>query len=227
MLIRHFHSVHEQYPVLAFLDIKSAYDTADRSIIWGFLRQSVSTITIALATFDHDEEYTTPRRGRLWHRPDNNYIIINSLLYADDIVLFGSANDIATLLQIAENHARSSGYRWHPGKCAIIDSTPQPLSYRLYDECIPQVSTFKYLELPFTHTGLDRDLLVKQRCSIAAEAMALLRHLGVHQYGFGLGSALRAYRTFIRFILEYGVAISALTSTQKRQLQNLQVGCLR
>ncbi|KAL1932714.1 hypothetical protein VTP01DRAFT_8392 [Rhizomucor pusillus] len=45
---------------------------------------------------------------------------------------------ISTLLQTAELHARSSVYRWHPGKYAIIDSSPQPLSYRLYDECIPQ-----------------------------------------------------------------------------------------
>lgn len=88
MLIRHFHSVHEQYPVLAFLDIKSAYDTADRSIIWGFLRQSVSTSTLAIIMHmfkdvrvciinsHYSSRYIRPRRGVLQGS------ILSPLLYA-------------------------------------------------------------------------------------------------------------------------------------------------
>ncbi|KAL1928901.1 hypothetical protein VTP01DRAFT_1960 [Rhizomucor pusillus] len=96
--------------------------------------------------------YTTPCRGRLWHRPDNSRVIINSLLYADDVVLFGSAGDMTALLEIAELHARSPGYRWAlvSGEMCNYRLSPQPLSYRLYGEFIPQLSTFTYLRLPFT-----------------------------------------------------------------------------
>ena len=57
--------------------------------------------------------------------------------------------------------------------------------------------------------------------------MALLRHMGIHQYGIGLWPALRAYRTFIRPVLEFGMAIAAVNQTQLQVLERAHNGCIK
>ncbi|KAG2218275.1 hypothetical protein INT45_002397 [Circinella minor] len=151
------------------------------------------------------------------NRPDNNTTVISSLLYADDLVLLGFPKDIAKLLHVAERHSLEYGYRWHPDKCAIIEPPPNindesasitstrqsPSSdYFLYGELLPKVQQFQYLRIPFDHNG-------------------------IHQYGIGLWPAIRAYRTFIQPVLEYGLAITTLSAKQKEKLNNAQKSCIK
>ncbi|KAL1925903.1 hypothetical protein VTP01DRAFT_7242 [Rhizomucor pusillus] len=53
-----------------------------------------------------------------------------------------------------------------------------------------------------------------------------LRDSGVHMYGFGITSALRAYRIFLRPILEYGPLLY-LTKAASEGLEETQRQCLR
>ncbi|KAG2207617.1 hypothetical protein INT45_009763, partial [Circinella minor] len=69
--------------------------------------------------------------------------------------------------------------------------------------------------------------LVHQRTTKATGSMALLRQLGIHIYGVGLWPALRSYRTFICLVLEYGLAIAALSPNQLEKLDNAQKSCIK
>ncbi|KAG2208770.1 hypothetical protein INT45_014181, partial [Circinella minor] len=104
-----------------------------------------------------EQQYTGGENGRPnKQRPDTSKTIISALLYADDVALIASPNDMQLLLSTAEQHSRDYGYRWHPSKCAIINpkstiSTP-PTTYHLYNQPVPTISCFQYFGLPFTST---------------------------------------------------------------------------
>ncbi|KAG1439440.1 hypothetical protein G6F56_012297 [Rhizopus delemar] len=155
-------------PVLAFLDIKSAYDTVDRAIIWRALETHVSepmlgilqclfnNVSIQILLSGHASTSFWPRTGvlqgsilspflysiyinslptalrsvpmptfsRIFNsmpRFVHNGLWINSLLYADDVVIIGAPETMPRLLRAAENHSRSLGYRWNPAKCVILN----------------------------------------------------------------------------------------------------------
>ncbi|KAG2217187.1 hypothetical protein INT45_005396 [Circinella minor] len=118
----------------------------------------------------------------------------SALLYADDVALIGSPQDMHKLLKIAEKHSNELRFQWHPNKCAIIEpSTATASTYQLYT------------------TG----------------NMELLRQIGIHQYGVGLWPAIRVYRMFVRPVLEYRLAITALSAKQKDKLNNAQNRCIK
>ncbi|KAG0994641.1 hypothetical protein G6F27_014068 [Rhizopus arrhizus] len=78
---------------------------------------------------------------------------INSLLYADDVALVGSASEVRHMLDLAQIHSLTLGYKWSPPKCAVLNA-PSPSSSRyvpmsLYDQDLPTVEEFTYLGVPF------------------------------------------------------------------------------
>ncbi|OAD66145.1 hypothetical protein PHYBLDRAFT_73155 [Phycomyces blakesleeanus NRRL 1555(-)] len=42
---------------------------------------------------------------------------INCLLYADDVALIGTPNDVQKMLTVAKTHSNLLGYKWSPSKC--------------------------------------------------------------------------------------------------------------
>ena len=55
-------------------------------------------------------------------------IAINSLLFADNVAIFGSKSDVQNMLvDLASDHSVSLGYRWKPSKCAVLGA-PATLS---------------------------------------------------------------------------------------------------
>ena len=57
--------------------------------------------------------------------------------------------------------------------------------------------------------------------------MALLRSIGVHQYGIGIWVAIRTYCTFVHPVLEYGLAITAANQYEIGHLEKAQDGCIK
>ncbi|KAF7720365.1 hypothetical protein EC973_000343, partial [Apophysomyces ossiformis] len=94
--------------------------------------------------------------------------------------------------------------------------------FLLYGEALPICKSFRYLSIPFSSGGIDRDLLLRQSNTKAITAMRLLRDSGVYMYGFDLTAALRAYKIFARPIVEYGVAICHLTADIVKSLDDTQ-----
>lgn len=174
LTIRYKHK-NREFPILLFLDIKSAYDTADRNIMWKTLRdQNIDTplLTTMQLLFNqvHIEVllnghissapfmpstgvlqgstlsphlysiYINSLAQTLRNEPlsthsiysqvcapssimvpgNNNSLILNSLFFADDVVILGNANNAQALLNLAEQHSISLGYRWNPLKSALI-----------------------------------------------------------------------------------------------------------
>lgn len=268
---------HGSPPVLVFLDIKSAYDTVDRRIIWQALTPHISTCFLALLKKLFDDVFIEvllsnstsaqfqPVTGVLQgsvlsptlysyyidslpkfvreaeiemdpdfqHNPcttiDGN--IINSLLYADDVVIIGTWQSIPHLLAACERHSTLLGYRWNPTKCVLLSAEEKPQGQRdptLYDVPIPSDNSFPYLGVPFKANGtLDPETLIHTRTQKALSSMRILRAVGSRPSGFGRILACRMYRQFIRPKMEYGLAIQTIGKRLSNVLDNAQSNSIR
>ncbi|KAG1570916.1 hypothetical protein G6F47_013696 [Rhizopus delemar] len=76
---------------------------------------------------------------------------VNSLLFADDVAVIGSAKSVKEMLKLCEDHSLSLGYRWNPLKCAVLNhptsssSSSGSTQLSLYGTSLPLVDKFVYL----------------------------------------------------------------------------------
>ncbi|KAG0749431.1 hypothetical protein G6F24_015241 [Rhizopus arrhizus] len=116
---------------------------------------------------------------------------VNSLLFADDVAVIGSAKSVKEMLKLCEQHSLSLGYRWNPTKCAVLNHPPSsstssslPSSsdrLQLYDTPLPMVDEFVYLGVPFVKSGLSAPSLVSLRSPGVIKVMAILNKIGVNR----------------------------------------------
>jgi hypothetical protein len=292
MIIREYKRRYDHQPTLAFLDIKQAYDSVQRSIIWSnleeqgtppdlvaFLQNMFEEVSIEILIQNHTSApifpttgvlqgsilspllyavfinslpsalrqgsshpitirtlppsntsegdiLTKKRKNKKAKRLDTQVSIINATMFADDVALIGSAYDVSVLLSIAESHSITHGYRWSPAKCELINPSPS-FHYTLYNQPLPVTTTTKYLGIPFNEYGICKSQMINTAITKTTQHQQALRRMGVHQYGFGLHQAIKAYTTFIRPILEYGLAIVPIHPTHQQQIKKCQQQCIR
>ncbi|KAG1629224.1 hypothetical protein G6F44_011682 [Rhizopus delemar] len=255
-------------PVLAFLDIKSAYETVNRSFVWDTLSRYVSSPMLHLLRCLFDDvqieillSNTTSRRfhpktGVLQGSILSPYLysvfinqlpaqlrpqaitidmspletipLLNCLLYADDVVLIAECTTMTDLLRKCEEHSLQMGYRWNPSKCVILDNQLEPISYTIYNQALPQVTSFAYLGVPFKPGGyLDPDELIRRNSSKALATMNVLKSIGINPSGFSRLLSTRFYAHIVRPQLEYGLAINRFTNTQLKSIEDVQDTCIR
>lgn len=258
---------HRHYPSVVFLDIKSAYDTVDRSIVWQtladapnfppgllpLLRNLFDEVSVSVLLSNHTSEPFHPKTGLLQGSvlsphlysiyinslpnilrkavtpasrttaitpPGNNQpVYLNSLLFADDVAIFGTRDEIQAMLLLAEQHSKDLGYRWNPSKCAVLNAPRQNFFFTLYNEPLPTVETFTYLGMPFVKKGLDGPGILAKRKQSSMHLMHLFNKIGINRNGFSLLLCTRLYTTFIRPMFEYGLAISRLSATDIKALE--------
>jgi hypothetical protein len=169
---------HRCDPVLAFLDIKAAYDTVDREVIWqrlyehgtptpmitllqnmfdevtitvvgnnyvsapfhpatGVLQGSVLSPHLYSMYIDTLPQKLCPAATRRTATVGDPATPVNALLFADDVPIFGTAEEVAEMLRRSVKHSQLLGYRWSPSKCAIVNGEDH--NFTLYDEIIPNV----------------------------------------------------------------------------------------
>jgi hypothetical protein len=272
------------FPVIAFLDIKSAYDSVDRNVVWkalrlsgtplpllGLLQTLFDDVQISILIGNHSSPPFSTKTGFLQGSvlspllysifinslpgvlrafatsttttvkpvptakvPTPAPVAINSLLFADDVAIFGTKNEVKLMLAAAATHSLKLGYRWNPAKCAIVNhpigrtETRVPLNpLKLYNVVIPQVDKFIYLGVPFTKSGISGSLMAKQRIQSTMAAMSTLNKMGAHRSGFPLLLSSKLYRTFIRPKFEYGLAITKILKKDLFHLEKLQDRCFR
>lgn len=150
------------------------------------------------------------------------------LLYADDIVLLSSSwSDLKKLLLICEDHSVRNRYRFGVRKCESVLSCNREQSQELclYGEALQNSESFCYLGVPFTRDGIDFQSLLRRNGDKAMKAASYFNSLGCNGAGFDLSTCLHVYQTFVRPILEYGVALCPLKL--KSLLQSYMSKCMR
>ncbi|CAO3703465.1 unnamed protein product [Rhizopus stolonifer] len=280
-LMQSYYRRSHRFPVVAFLDIKSAYDTVDRRVIWDALSRSgagsspclpllvhlFDDVSVSVLVSNHSSAPFSPVTGVLQGsvlsphlysvyintlpsllrqvvapathlvpssgRSDAGMVPVNSLLFADDVAVIGSAKSVKEMLKLCEDHSLSLGYRWNPLKCAVLNHpTSSPSSsgstqLNLYSTPLPLVDKFVYLGMPFVKTGLSAASVLPLRSPGVLQLMGILNKIGVNRQGFSLLLCARIYSTFVRPKFEYGLAISKFTATQVKEIDRLQDRCLR
>ena len=151
---------------------------------------------------------------------------INTLLFADDVAIIGTHEEVQHMLNLAADHSLKLGYRWSPMKCAI-SNPPGHYNLILYDQALPTTEEFTYLGVPFRKQGMSASALIHNRTNGAIASMSVLHALGASRTGFELRLSARLYAQFIRPKFEYGLAISQLLKKDILALEKIQDRCLR
>ena len=132
------------------------------------------------------------------------------LLYADDIVLMSnSRRAMQAMLDICSRHASLNRYRYGVAKCELLASAPIPDTQPLTLSGLPLAVSkrFTYLGCTFSSDGVawaDHWTRMGVKALSASDA---LNSAGCNGHGFGVAIGLRTFRTFVRPILEYGLAL--------------------
>ncbi|EIE88737.1 hypothetical protein RO3G_13448 [Rhizopus delemar RA 99-880] len=280
-LMQSYYRRSHRLPVVAFLDIKSAYDTVDRRVIWDALSRSgagsspclpllvhlFDDVSVSVLVSNHSSAPFSPVTGVLQGSvlsphlysvyinslpsllrqvaapathlvpssgsADAGMVPVNSLLFADDVAVIGSAKSVKEMLKLCEDHSLSLGYRWNPLKCAVLNhptsssSSSGSTQLKLYGTSLPLVDKFVYLGMPFVKTGLSAASVLSLRSPGVLKLMSILNLIGVNRQGFSLLLCSRIYATFVRPKFEYGLAISKFTTAQVKEIERLQDRCLR
>jgi hypothetical protein len=132
------------------------------------------------------------------------------LLYADDIVLFSNSKEaLQAMLDICAGHAADNRYRFNVAKCVILRSEPGGPADQLmlHDTRIPDASSFCYLGCTFSSSGISWKEHWKRLADGAITATQTLLGAGIKGRSIGVTSALAVHRSFIRPVLEYGLAL--------------------
>ena len=111
-----------------------------------------------------------------------NNMIINHLMYADDIVLISpSSIGLIELIETCHKFGSNNDIKFNTSKSAILPFLPEdkkkfkiPTLY-LNNEQIPVVSSFKYLGHILTNKGSDDEDIGRQRKKIYAQGNSILR----------------------------------------------------
>ncbi|KAG1463329.1 hypothetical protein G6F56_005307 [Rhizopus delemar] len=262
---------HNSFPTLAFLDIKSAYDTVDRSYVWrelqshlcpallGILKNLFYDVQIEILLDNRVSYRFSPVTGVLQgsilslflhsiyinrlpsilRQPlllGNSFSgdivsdltpTINCLLYADDVVLIANPENLTASLHQCEAHSYSVGYRWSPLKCVIVAPNSDAKTYQLYGTTILKESSFPYLGIHIKSGGLlDYPAMIQHNISKTSLTMNQLAAIGLSSKGFPPLLASRFYSQMIRAQLDYGLAISPLTTKFIHQLDTFQTNVL-
>ena len=109
-------------------------------------------------------------------------MIINHLMYADDIVLISpSSAGLSTLIETCQQFGINNDIKFNSTKSAILPFLPEDKkkyripSFYLNNEQIPVVSSFKYLGHILTNNGSDDQDIGRQRKKIYAQGNSILR----------------------------------------------------
>ncbi|SAL96001.1 hypothetical protein [Absidia glauca] len=219
-LCRIHHHRHRQHPTLAFLDIKSAYDTVDRMIIWDALRPTATPSLLRLLQHLVDEVATE--------------VLLNNHQSAQ----FHPATGVlqGSILSPFLYSLQQLGYRWSPTKSIILPPPPRRRSldspsspyHTIYHTSIPTAPHFNYLGIPIRPGGsIDTNQLIQHNSARARPSMDLLTTIGVRATGYSRLLSTRFYKQFVRPQMEYGLAITKLTKTSTATLDRTQDHCLR
>jgi Reverse transcriptase (RNA-dependent DNA polymerase) len=246
LIIQHKHRK-KRPPIVAFLDIKAAYDSVDRRFLYQALERmglpdTMIRVIRALSEGNRSRVVTSGRESSEFsHRagvmqgsvlsPTLYSAFLNGLavelaaagklslgntrlstfLYADDMAIVAdNQEEMQRLLDICERYSMAHRFRFNPRKCEVFGCS----SLRLYGECLPTAEFFKYLGVWFRPTGIDWKMHVDRMIEKAGNTAQFYGHLGYNGTGFQERTKLAIYKTFLRPVMEYALAIMPAKSNK-------------
>ena len=153
----------------------------------------------------------------------------NCLFFADDANLHAeSVEDLRVLLKTCEQWSLEYGMRFSPSKCVLLGAAYQeanPLC--LYNTALPTERTSVYLGIPFEVRGIDWQKLAKSRADKTKSIVAILASMGISANTWPVSSCIHVYRSFVRPVMEYGMALRPLPKKVLSVYQKTQNLALR
>ena len=124
------------------------------------------------------------------------------------------------MLAVCDRHAADNRYRFNVTKCEVVssESRPQPQDFYLHGSPVPLSSHFTYLGCTFGANGIDWSEHWKRMVQKALTSTRLMADAGLKGREIGVTGALAAFRTFVRPVLEYGLALCPKSSTHAAAL---------
>jgi hypothetical protein len=173
-----------------------------------------------------DELDSLPRSLKV----ETHGMFTNHLHFADDGNIHASSiAKLQELITTVESWSRRSD-------CVIsIDKTVYmgPSSLRgwetiyILDRPIGKVPNFEYLGIFINENGIDWERIQGKRCNKARGVISLLAGVGMNATGWPLRASIKAYKAFIRPVMEYGLALTVLKTKEIAVFQSVQNLALR
>jgi hypothetical protein len=221
----------------AFLDLRSAYDKVQWSILYDKLRlrgipdldlQLISALLLhpASLTFSVNQSvlpFSVKTGNGLFQGSPLSPLLFTifiddlaanlprSLLFADDIQL--KSADIPELqcqLDTCDAWAKQNYMEFNVSKCGVVGATAPLL---LDSESIPIVSSYKYLGFPHTSNGIDWALHMKHRLQCFDTS---LNYASRVTNAWSYGARLQISRSYLRPVLEFGIPMVYVWAKQTK-----------
>jgi len=117
-----------------------------------------------------------------------------------------------------------------PQKCIVLGPSVETreVPLRMYGTDLPSAEQVTYLGIPFTQNGIAWKTLCKERTEKALGVIRALAPMGFNARGWAPAASARVYKTFIRPVMEYGLALTCnLTNETLRRYERTQATALR
>ncbi|KAJ3239207.1 hypothetical protein HDU77_011317 [Chytriomyces hyalinus] len=147
----------------------------------------------------------------------------------DTSLVAANQHDLAVLLRVCEEWSNTVGIRFSPSKCIYLGPTPalRDVPLRLYDTDLPSAQTAPYLGIPFGQHGINWALLAKERTAKARGVIVALASVGMNAMGWAPAASVNIYKSFVRPVLEYGVALKLPSASTLKLYESAQRLALR
>jgi len=166
-------------------------------------------------------------------------MVINLLLYADDILLISETKrDMQHLIDIVEEFGQLREIKFNPNKTnyiAINEYTNiRSAKYindnrfiRMGGEIIDVVSSLKYLGSYLSNNLLNKEHLKERYRLTAAAVKNLSENSGFHNKNVNVKVKLQLYKSYIRPVLTYGLETMILGSNEMEKLQSKEESIIK
>ena len=156
---------------------------------------------------------------------------INSILYADDIVLVtSSAQQLQNMLGTCERHSRDHGYEFAPEMCEVVVPVHRRRSHstvKLYGTPLKEVDRYKYLGLPFGAKGQDTGRMCEVSIAKGIRTTSLFYSIGCNDGGFSPAVCRRVLTSLVQPSMEYGMALVNLRKGEQVAVDKALLQILR
>ncbi|KAG1578780.1 hypothetical protein G6F48_011664 [Rhizopus delemar] len=196
---------HKVTPTLAFLDIKSAYDTVDRRHVWQALEQSLDPALLNLLKNLFNDVQIEVFLG---NAKSSRFSPVTGVLQGSILSPFLYSIYVNQLPNLLRDHPLLMVLRLIPLNL-LYQSTVS--YYALYGIILPRQVSFSYLGIPISPGGyLNTKKLIQNNINKALKTMNQMTAIDI-----------------VRPQLEYGLAISAVKSRELQKIESCQNQCLR